>query len=617
MNGARIGMIVFTLLLAAQSAAAQGVSVVAQTVSEAYAGDVIPYEVVVRGGELDTDPDISAITEFPIRSVGPPSRSSQKFSQTIGGKRTDWEYVQYTYRYEIVAPSSAGAYTIPPVIVHIEGQPYSTKQLRFRIKEPSQTDEFPVRLTLAKRDLYVGEPVTAHLEWYCIVDFVRRPISMRLALDSSDFEVFNAPQLPLTRDDLQSGRFVEITFNGRAAYATISQRRVNDRMMSVIAFDTILQPRRAGSLSTGKAAVTFEGVVGRDDSGGFFADPFRDRVRTQRFITRAEAVTLNVKPLPNQGRPANFTGLVGEYDIQAFADPTDVNVGDPITLTLRFTGPAPLDRVKPPALEDDRAFTDAFRVSSEPPTITVDGASKTLVRTVRVRRDDVTQIPAIELPYFDTRTGAYGVARSRPIPLIVHATRQVTAADAVGGDGATPGNELEEQTGGIAANIESPEALTNMKTDLRSRLLDPIWMIVMGIPAAAYAAVGTVVLVRRQAARDPAARRRRRALGRAKARLRRAGKSDSADVPTAVSDAVRQYVADRFDEPAAGLTTMDCTRILAVHRVNGADEAEALLRRCDAARFAGAGSDTENADDLPKRALSVVMTIEASMRGEV
>ena len=53
--------------------------------------------------------------------------------------------------------------------------------------------------------------------------------------------------------------------------------------------------------------------------------------------------------MPEADKPAEFYGLVGQYTIAASAAPTKVNVGDPITLTIRIGGNPYLKPVQWPA----------------------------------------------------------------------------------------------------------------------------------------------------------------------------------------------------------------------------------------------------------------------------
>ena len=213
-----------------------------------------------------------------------------------------------------------------------------------------------------------------------------------------------------------------------------------------------------------------------------------------RSISRSQPVTLNVRPLPTQGRPANFTGLVGQFSIDASAQPTQVSVGDPIDLRVRITGPEPLDRLLAPDLARDPAFAGPFRLSADGLRLdsSQNSGSRTYSTTLRATSDRVTRVPPVELAYFDTRAGEYRVARSQPIPLTVRPTRQVTAGDAITvphADSSSASRRaptslplpppiaqepILSSAPGLRANSTSLAALRNQHADLRTSLCESL-----------------------------------------------------------------------------------------------------------------------------------------------
>ena len=49
-------------------------------------------------------------------------------------------------------------------------------------------------------------------------------------------------------------------------------------------------------------------------------------------------ISVEVKPLPEAGRPANFSGAVGQFAIRSEADPVQARGGDPVTLRVEVRG---------------------------------------------------------------------------------------------------------------------------------------------------------------------------------------------------------------------------------------------------------------------------------------
>ena len=77
-------------------------------------------------------------------------------------------------------------------------------------------------------------------------------------------------------------------------------------------------------------------------------------------MARSRPLKLTVLSVPEQGKPAGFYGLVGRYTISAAAAPTKVNVGDPITLTIKIGGSKYLKPVQWPELEGLEELTGNF-----------------------------------------------------------------------------------------------------------------------------------------------------------------------------------------------------------------------------------------------------------------
>ena len=103
----------------------------------------------------------------------------------------------------------------------------------------------------------------------------------------------------------------------------------------------------------------------------------------------------------------------------------------------------------------------------------------------------MTEIPAIELPYFDPKQGAYRVARSKPIQVHVEPSRIVTADDVEGLGAATPRQlEVESSEQGIAHNYVDLSALQPMPSAWVSLLRPlgpiPLGLVLLGLPPLAF-----------------------------------------------------------------------------------------------------------------------------------
>lgn len=134
------------------------------------------------------------------------------------------------------------------------------------------------------------------------------------------------------------------------------------------------------------------------------------------------SVSLEVKPLPEAGRPPEFSGVVGRVEILATLGQRRVRLGEAVPLTVTVRGVANVWRARTPlpeALEEARI--DVFQA---PPKLSLDPGARLSAR-LSLRFDLVphergrVQIPSISLPYFDPELGRYALAETGPLEVEV------------------------------------------------------------------------------------------------------------------------------------------------------------------------------------------------------
>ena len=94
----------------------------------------------------------------------------------------------------------------------------------------------------------------------------------------------------------------------------------------------------------------------------FSNDNKSDKIQRE---VNSQPLKLTVLPLPEQGKPEGFYGLVGRYTIEASATPTQVSVGDPITLIIKIGGSRYLKPVQWPELEKVAELARNFKIPSQ------------------------------------------------------------------------------------------------------------------------------------------------------------------------------------------------------------------------------------------------------------
>src|SRR5262249_8706695 len=131
---------------------------------------------------------------------------------------------------------------------------------------------------------------------------------------------------------------------------------INGQDYQALIFKTSITPLKVGQMTIGPTVTETRVVMPRPKPRGFSNSPFSDPFFNdpfggfglQRNIEQtAPPVTLDVKPLP-PGAPASFTGAIGLFNIEADAEPKQVDAGDPITVRLMIHGRGNFNRINPP-----------------------------------------------------------------------------------------------------------------------------------------------------------------------------------------------------------------------------------------------------------------------------
>ncbi len=589
--------------------------------SHVFVGESFVFQITVEGEDSPDQPRLPDMTDFSARFAGGQQNNSSSIT-IINGKMTQNVRRGYVFSWQMT-PRRAGNLEIPSVAVTAGSRSARTQPVRIQAAKPREMDDFKLALALSTDTCYVGQPVTLSAIWYIGADVQQFQFNLPV-LDDPRFEVadWNMPVDPNNKD-----RYLQVPLGNRQAIGIKEQRTINSKPYMAVRIDKVLIPKTAGKITLDEATVSFTAVTGyRQPSGrmmdNFFGNDvfgnFRQPV-TKKFVIPSNTLDLNVRPLPDAGRPDNFNGLVGNYFISAQASPTQVKVGDPITLTLKVTGPDYLDPVKLPPLDQQTDLSADFRIPAEMAPGVVENGAKVFTQTIRAARADVTAIPAISLPYFDADAGEYRVAATAPIPLEVSATRVVTAMDAEGNAAAeTQKNELETRAEGIAYNYEDLSVLQDQAAGPGHWVRSPLWIgLLAGFPAL-YFILFAFTAFRRSRLADPEGNRRKKAYARLLKQLNaidNPGAKTDADAAAAVLSALREYLAAKLRLPTGARTWREMESALKQHGIEEAivAEAKSLFDACEAMGYGGIRNTDAETAPLTQRASALAGKLERSL----
>lgn len=557
-----------------------------------------PFElaIVVEGAEGEVrQPKIPTIEG--LRVLQGPSRGE---THVWSNGRTS-RSVSFGY---LVAANRTGTIRIPSIEIRAGGVALATEPFAVEVAEApaapapgardrrgredrdaARAQDVRIRARLDRDRLYVGQPATLELELLTGVAIEGTEILDEPEL--AEFWVEEAQVRPGVDDR-------EVTVDGRRYRRYILQRKV-------------LVPTRQGEFRIDPFVLR---LAVRRTTG----DPFADMMRGMRplVITRQTTpATLSVDALPDAGRPEDFSGAVGDFEMTTTLDRDHARVDDAVALRVRVNGEGFLHPAGPPALESSAQL----RVN-EPRTeqdATLRGgalrSTKSWEWLVVPLSSGELPIPPLRFSYFDPEAGEYRTKTSPDLLLAV--------------EGGGEGGATRVASGALQPVREDIRFIKPLLSPLRAgtaRVHARPWFpaIAFGPILALPFAVGAARWYGR-ARGDRVRRRSKRAKRRAFARLAKAEKLVDAETADAfhdeVSRAVFEYVGDRFDTSATGLTYDATDALLESKGVDAALRAEirGFLERCDFARYVPSSSDAGNRRDMLEAARSIVRGLERAL----
>jgi len=145
--------------------------------------------------------------------------------------------------------------------------------------------------------------------------------------------------------------------------------------------------------------------------GGFLGKPYE-------FTKSSARVPIKVKPLPVEGRPSDFTGAVGQFDLHAVVENPTVPVNQPFSLRVRFEGAGNAKLIDLPALNLPTGL-EQYDSKSESKFFKNGRSYKEFEVLVIPRQEGEVKIPGLSVSMFDPQTQKYYTKTTEPITLNV------------------------------------------------------------------------------------------------------------------------------------------------------------------------------------------------------
>ena len=535
-----------------------------------------------------------AVDGLDIRYRGPATRIS-----IVNGRYSSFKSFIYS-----VLPLRTGRFTIPPVSITISGKAYATDSVTIEVtdQEASQgttanlEDKIFLVLRLPRNEVYLNERLPVKILLFVVTD---------LSVADVRFPEFNQPGVDVAK------------FGQPQQYDQV----VNGARYHIAEFDTHIYPTRTGAMTIGPVTLDCNIVTkpagGRAPLGGNlfdddFFNAFFDRYEKRPTTLKSKTSVLKVLPLPEEDKPADFTGAVGQFDLDISVGPVEVNVGDPITVKMNLGGEGNIKAVQPPAFSK----ADHFKVYD--PQIKEENGSKKLEQVLIPETEQVTEIPAVRFSYFDPTLQRYHTLTKGPFPVTVRKSKIDTGLKVVGPNGAGEVAAPVPQVLGqdIVFIKESPGTFYVVRERFYRTLPFYIAVILfLGLWGILYA----VCRQTHKIATDVAYARRLLAPKEARRDLREAkrllAQEDTGKFYDTLFRTLQRYLGNKL-HLSAGMVTFEMAHSKLTGRVaeKWLAEIRHAVDECDAFRYAPVRSSAESRTESYARVQRIIDALERSIR---
>ncbi|AIM60020.1 aerotolerance-related exported protein [Cellulophaga geojensis KL-A] len=332
--------------------------------------------------------------------MGPATSISRSWNN---GKRK----FSLSYSY-ILQPTTKGSITIDPAKITIDDQEYKSDAKTITVTDavvnpnapPSANDIAQENLHLvaeiSKPNPYLNEAITVVYKMYVSPSI---EVSGFQAVDNPKYNNFWSQDIPVKR------------------YTTKDDTYKGEEYRSVILKRVVLYPQKTGKLTLEPLSLDV-GVQVPTQRRDFFGGPIYAQANLR---VSAGNRYINVKPLPEEGKPASFTGAVGNFNFLVTTSKTHLNASESLQAKVEINGKGNLKLFDIPTLNLPGSLEVYDPEHDEKVTTSYTGMegkisdSYTIVPEYRGKYP----IPSIAFSYFNPKTKKYHTLNSEELVINV------------------------------------------------------------------------------------------------------------------------------------------------------------------------------------------------------
>lgn len=333
--------------------------------------------------------------------VGGPNQSVS--NTWVNGKRS----YSKTYSY-FLAPTARGRFTIGQAEITVDGEIYKTSPIQVEVTaavdQPTDgensdfvaSENLHLVAEISNANPFLNEAITVVYKLYVSP---RISVSNWREMDSPVYRDFWSQNIDISQLKIETGEYQ------------------GEPYRYVVLRKTILYPQKTGELDIEPLTLSVSVDVPSDRRDFFGGRLYKTVEKT----VAAGKRTIDVKPLPEAGKPAGFTGAVGKFDFKVTPTRTELAATESLTVQVQVSGNGNLKLFELPVLEVPPSLEKYEPERTENVRTDLNGTRGSITDnyTIVPTRQGKFPIPPLSFSYFDLGTKTYKTITSGEIVLDV------------------------------------------------------------------------------------------------------------------------------------------------------------------------------------------------------
>jgi hypothetical protein len=556
-----------------------------------------------------------------FRVLSGPNQSTNQSYQIVNGKVSQSFTVTYTYYVQAV---KEGVFSFAPATATIKGKRYESNGLQITVtqgaaaspgNQPAEDqaiqqtstgirkDDVFIKASADKQNPYQGEQVIVTYKIFTTV-----PISQINITKLSSFPGFWYTNLINDNDPLK--QYTE-KVNGRD-YVVADLRRI------------ALFPQRSGEIVIEPMEMQCLAQVKTDRSNrtrdpffdSFFDDPFFNRAyENVEMDLESNTLKINVKSLPEDGKPIGFAGAVGSFTLTSEIDRTSLKSNEPLSMKVTVSGKGNIELIEgfnvnfPPDFEsyDPKITSDLNKTNAG-----VSGIKVFEYLTIP-RNPGQFNLKPLVFSFFDPLKKTYITLETPSYEIRVGKGEESA-------EGVTYSGVSQKNIQFIGSDIRHIKTHVIALSPLGSSFFGSgafyMWLLAPLVLATAFILIlrynrrrrGNTVLMKTIRATKVARKNLKKA-----GEYLEAGKGE--EFFEEISRALWGYISNKFDIPLAELSIDNVSQRLATKHIGeeSIGQLTEVLNKCEYARFAP-GDESRNMRETYSSAMDIISRIESELK---